>query len=256
MSIKLGIIGGSGVYEIPGLVVTHRESIETPYGQPSCPLVFGEYHGINIVFIARHGLEHTLAPHNINYQANIWSLHHSDVSHVIAINAVGGITSQMNPVKLVFPHQIIDYTYSRKQTFYDEAAGPRHVDFTHPYSDSVRQSMINAAEILALDYEAGGVYGATQGPRLESIAEIIRMERDGCDVVGMTGMPEASLARELELEYACCAVVVNWAAGKDSEKLIAMDEIERNIVTGMAAVHKLLQQVLSTMSEQSFTAEL
>ena len=254
MKPKVGIIGGSGVYELSDLVVTHRETIESPYGEPSCPLVFGSLHGNEVVFIARHGLDHTIAPHSINYRANIWALHHFGVRQVIAINAVGGISSKMNPVKLVIPHQIIDYTHSRKHTFYDEGDDLNHVDFTLPYCQHIRQYMINAAQALALDHEAQGVYGATQGPRLESIAEINRMQGDGCDVVGMTGMPEASLARELDLEYACCAVVVNWAAGKNSDQLISMNEIERNLVTGTASVNQLLVHVLAAIFEQSSTA--
>lgn len=247
---KIGVIGGSGLGAIDNLEVTHREMINTPYGSPSCPVIFGEIEGAEIIFIPRHGISHTIAPHEINYRANIFALKQLDVTHVIAINAVGGVTENMTPVKLVFPHQIIDYTYSRKHTFYDkDAESVVHVDFSYPYDEQLRQFLIEAAQKLSIEHEAMATYGATHGPRLETAAEIERMERDGCDIVGMTGMPEAVLARELELPYASCSVVVNMAAGKGDEGIVSMDEIEANLKGGMRAVHRLLTKALPVISK-------
>lgn len=246
---KIGVIGGSGFGEIENLDVTHREMVNTPYGSPSGPVVFGNMCGEEIVFIPRHGMTHTIAPHSINYRANVWALKKLDVTHVIAINAVGGITTNMSPLKLVFPHQIIDYTHSREHTYFDESSGRvKHVDFTNPYNETLRQILTNVAEKSNIVYEPQAVYGATQGPRLETAAEISRMENDGCDILGMTGMPEAALARELELEYACCSVVVNWAAGKDGDQIILMEEIEKNVKKGMNYVHALLTQALPELT--------
>ena len=246
---KIGIIGGSGLGEIENLDVTHREMVNTPYGSPSCPVVFGHMCDHEIVFIPRHGIGHTIAPHSINYRANIWALKKQDVTHVIAINAVGGITENMSPLKLVFPHQIIDYTHSRQHTYFDESEGKvTHVDFTNPYNNTLRKILTGVAEKSNIQHEAQAVYGATQGPRLETAAEINRMQNDGCDIVGMTGMPEAALARELELEYASCSIVVNWAAGKGSEQVVSMEEIEKNLKKGLSSVHDLLTQALPELT--------
>lgn len=246
---KIGIIGGSGLGEIENLDVTHREMVNTPYGAPSCPVVFGRMCDHEIVFIPRHGIAHTIAPHSINYRANIWALKKQDVTHVIAINAVGGITENMTPLKLVFPHQIIDYTYARQHTYYDENEDKvMHVDFTNPYNEILREILIDVAEKSNIQYEAQAVYGATQGPRLETTAEINRMQNDGCDIVGMTGMPEAALARELELEYTSCSLVVNWAAGIGSDQMISMEEIEKNLKKGMNLAHDLLAQALPELT--------
>jgi len=245
----IGIIGGSAYSDIKNLEVTRREMINTPYGSPSCPVVFGEMNGGEVVFIHRHGFGHTIAPHEINYRANIWALKKLGVDNIIAIGAVGGITKNMSPLNLVIPHQIIDYTHSRKHTFHDSFDGSAiHVEFTHPYSKILRQVLTESATKLQINCEHEGVYGATQGPRLETAAEIERLLRDGCDVVGMTGMPEASLARELDMSYACCAVVVNWAAGKGEQQTISLDEISKNMKAGMVNVHQLLTEALLALT--------
>ncbi|HHJ38684.1 MAG: 5'-methylthioadenosine phosphorylase [Methylothermaceae bacteria B42] len=239
--MKLAIIGGSGLYRLEGLTHVREVKISTPFGEPSAPLLFGRLESVDLIFLARHGLSHTLPPHRINYRANIAALKQQGVTHVIAVAAVGGITPKMAPQRLVVPDQIIDYTYNRPHTFFESDDSPvTHIDFTHPYSEPLRQQILAAGEKHPIELIAGGCYGCTQGPRLETAAEILRMERDGCDIVGMTGMPEAALAREMELEYACLAVVVNWAAGK-SEGVVSMDEIELYLQAGMAQVKKLLK---------------
>lgn len=242
---KIGIIGGTGFGSIKGLKITHRQMMNTSYGLPSCPLIYGSMCESEIVFIARHGIGHTMPPHVINYRANISALKEMDVTHIIAVNAVGGITEKMSPLKLVFPDQIIDYTHSRKSTFYDKHAEKiQHVDFTFPYDEAMRQIFSNVADTNDIAHESSGTYGATQGPRLETAAEIDMMMNDGCDIVGMTGMPEAVLARELDMKYACCAIVVNWAAGKNGDDIISMKELKSNLSQGSKSVHKLLEQAL------------
>ena len=225
--MKLGIIGGTALATLQNFEERGREVVVTPYGSPSSPLVHGSMYETDFVYLHRHGFEHTIAPGDINYRANIWALKLLDVTHVIAVAAVGGITQKMTDGKLVFPHQIIDYTYSRAYTFYDKDSGSvKHIDFTFPYDESLRQCLIESFQKTTLPFEAQAVYSVTQGPRLETSAEIRRLENDGGDIVGMTGMPEASLARELDIKYACCAVVVNAAAGKNDDAIITMDTIK------------------------------
>jgi len=240
----VAIIGGSGLTNLKNLEITRREVMRTPFGEPSAPLVFGQLGGQQTVFLARHGHGHTIPPHEVNYRANIWALKEVGVNQVIAVNAVGAITDSMVPASLVLPDQIIDYTYGRAHTFFgDDQKSVTHVDFTFPYCEELRQSLIVAARKAKLSLAAQGTYAATQGPRFESIAEIRRLERDGGDIVGMTGMPETSLARELGLCYACVAVVANPAAGKVAG-VISLKEIERTLETGMEKVRSLLEQTL------------
>ena len=243
---RLAIIGGTGLLSLNNLVVSRIENVTTPFGQPSAAVVVGELGDREVFFLARHGEKHTIPPHKINYRANIWALKNLGVEQVIAVAAVGGITPEMEPARVVVPDQVIDYTHSRCGTYFeDNLEEVIHVDFTYPYNKALRERIIAASLDLDLNAFEGGVYGATQGPRLESIAEINRMERDGCDIVGMTGMPEAALARELELGYACCAVVANWAAGRGGDEIITMDEIRKNLEIGMARIHAILERVLS-----------
>ncbi len=239
----LGIIGGSGLTRLQALSIERQEIITTPYGEPSAPLTFGRFDGSPIVFLPRHGPAHTLPPHRVNYRANLWAMKHAGVENVIGMAAVGGITRSMSPGMLVVPDQIIDYTWGREHTLFEvDLPAVTHIDFTRPYCDELREALLRGAHRAGVATHDGGTYGATQGPRLESAAEITRMERDGCDVVGMTGMPEASLARELGLCYACLALSVNWAAGK-SEGPITMAEIDRHLADGMQRARRILAVV-------------
>ena len=238
------IIGGTGLTSLDTLEIIRREMVPTPFGEPSGPLIHGELCDREVVFLARHGHSHTIPPHKVNYRANLWALKYIGVQRVIAVAAVGGIRSDMAPGMLAFPDQIVDYTWSRPHTFFEEnLSHVTHIDFTYPYDSALREKLIQAARQTRLDAREDGTYGATQGPRLEAAAEIRRMEQDGCDMVGMTGMPEAALAREIGLDYATCAVVTNWAAGK-GVGVISMEEIQGHLFTGMAKVKVLLGQVI------------
>jgi 5'-methylthioinosine phosphorylase len=239
----LAIIGGSGLTKLKNLEVTDRIVMRTPYGEPSAPLVYGSLKGRSVVFLPRHGQGHTIPPHKINYQANLWALKEQGTSHVIAVAAVGGIAADLLPGELVFPDQIIDYTYGRAHTFFGNQKQVTHVDFTFPYCEELRQVLIDAAKRAGLTVATKGTYAATQGPRFESIAEIQRLERDGAHMVGMTGMPETGLARELGLCYAAIGVVANAAAGK-AEGVISLKQIEKNLETGMEKVRTLLEYVI------------
>jgi len=245
----MAIIGGTGLDTLKGLTITHREMVNTPYGQPSSPLIFGEVCGCSIIFLARHGSAHTIPPHQVNYRANLWALAESGVKKVIAVAAVGGIRKDMSPGTMVFPDQIIDYTWSRQNTYFEGHQSVKHIDFTWPYCDELRGLLIDAAKDASLNPVIDGTYGATQGPRLETAAEVKRMEIDGCDIVGMTGMPEAALARELELCYVSCSVVANWAAGKTDDN-ITMEVIEENLKSGMQSVRTLLDHALPRLSSK------
>ncbi len=244
---QLAIIGGTGLTRLEGLKIIARKSIETPFGIPSADYVIGEIDEKTVVFLARHGDPHTIPPHKINYRANIWGLKELGVQKIVAVAAVGGITSKMAPARIAVPDQIIDYSYGRKHTFFEkDLEEVTHIDFTSPYSTELREKLISAAENAKISVTPTGTYGCTQGPRLETAAEIQRMERDGCDLVGMTGMPEAALAREQNIDYATLAVVANWAAGK-TEGEITMTEIEQNLHKGMADTAKLLKVFIARL---------
>ena len=240
--MKFAIIGGSGLTTLAGLQEVRRQVVRTPFGDPSGPLTHGKLDGVDLIFIARHGYGHTIAPHEINYRANLWALREAGVDGIVAIATVGGIHPDYFPGTLVLPDQIVDYTHSRHSTFFEGPDQPvAHIDFTLPYDDAVRERLACAAQTLGLPLVLSGTYGCTQGPRLETAAEIRRLERDGCDLVGMTGMPEASLARELGLAYATLAVVVNHAAGRgDSLASISMTSVAQVLAASMDKVMSLL----------------
>ena len=241
----LAIIGGSGLTELSSLEVGRRKVSRTPYGDPSAALTFGKVGSREVVFLARHGYGHTIAPHEVNYRANIWALKDAGARSIVSVASVGGIRNDIWPGMLVLPDQIIDYTWGRASTFFEGPGSPvNHIDFTEPYSSELRARLLRAAADCGERVHDGGVYAATQGPRLETAAEITRLERDGADIVGMTGMPEAALARELGLEYAAITVVANYAAGRgDSEHAIPLDKIEAILEQAMGRVRKIIGKV-------------
>ena len=246
---QLAIIGGTGLTNIAGLDVVRQHQLKTPFGEPSAKIVEASYGGDKrIYFLARHGEQHTIAPHRINYRANIWALQSLGVTEVIAVAVVGGISANVGPETIVCPDQIVDYTYGREQSFFsDDFSAHQHIDFTYPYSEQIRRRILSAGQQHNIQIVDKGVYGATQGPRLETAAEIKRMAQDGCTVVGMTGVPEAALARELGLDYACCALVVNWAAGLSGQE-IQYSEIEQTVISGMASVQRVLVAIIDHTS--------
>jgi 5'-methylthioadenosine phosphorylase/5'-methylthioinosine phosphorylase len=242
---KLAIIGGTGLTQLSGLIIIKRDKLTTPYGSPSAEFITGEFNQKEVIFLARHGNPHTIAPHKINYRANIWGLKHLGVEQIIAVAAVGGITEEMTPAHIAIPDQIIDYSHDRKHTFFEDENYPvTHIDFTYPYSQKLRSALITAAANANISISPIGTYGCTQGPRLETAAEIKRMEKDGCNIVGMTGMPEAALAKELGMDYAAVSVIANWAAGKTAGE-ITMAEIEQHLHAGMANIEQLLKSFIS-----------
>jgi len=245
MSAKIAVIGGTGLYSMmDDFEMTHQEIINTPYGETSGPLVFGQLQGKEVVFLARHGFTHRLPPHRINYLANIWMLKKVEVEKIISVNAVGSINQNCAPESMVIPDQIIDYSWGREHTFYaEDLTRVVHIDFTHPYTESLRQTLIQAGKNCESNLIDGAVYACTQGPRLETAAEVKRLGKDGCDLIGMTGMPEAALARELSIDYASISVVANWAAGINGDE-ISMDQIERHMQKGMEKVKKLIAEAV------------
>jgi 5'-methylthioadenosine phosphorylase/5'-methylthioinosine phosphorylase len=242
---RTALIGGTGLTRLPEFDILRREKAATRWGEPSSDLIFGRLHGAEIVFLARHGERHTIPPHRINYRANIQALKDAGVTEIVAAAAVGGIRADLGPAKIAVPKQLIDYTHGRASTFFeDDLEHVTHIDFTHPYTPALREKLLDAGFRAGLRVVDGGIYACTQGPRLETPAEIARIERHGGDMVGMTGMPEAALARELEMDYACCAIVANWAAGK-TEREITMEEIGENLAKGMADFAALLKAFLA-----------
>jgi 5'-methylthioadenosine phosphorylase len=242
----LAIIGGSGLTELANLEITHRQIVRTPYGEPSGPLTFGRIGKCEVVFLARHGYGHTIAPHEINYRANVWALQSRGVTRVLSVCTVGGISPALAAGAIAVPDQILDYTWGRHSTFFEGAEQPVvHVDFTFPYCERMRESAIAAARDAGVAVVPRGTYAAVQGPRLETAAEVNRLERDGADMIGMTGMPEAALARELKMSYAAVAVVVNAAAGRaGSSGGISLDEIAEVLAGGMDRVRLIVAKVV------------
>lgn len=236
--MSIAIIGGSGLTQLTTLGKARVISESTPFGDHSEGVCGFSINNREVIFLPRHGDQHQYPPHKVNYRANLWLLKSLGITKIIACNVVGGINDDMPPRTLLVPHQIIDYTSGREHTFYDGnnevMEGVEHIDFTHPYSEALRQRMLSFFEQSAIEHINYGVYGCTQGPRLETAAEVQRLENDGCDVVGMTAMPEAALARELQMDYAALNLVVNWAPGLAEEELsmpaimhLVQDEMEK-----------------------------
>jgi 5'-methylthioinosine phosphorylase len=245
----LAIIGGTGLTEFEDYRTDVLHENNTPWGKSSSAISEISIAGKSALFLARHGQPHRIPPHRINYRANIAALKQAGATEVIAVNAVGGINPRMGVTHITIPDQLIDYSYGREHTYFDGVSHPdevRHIDFSYPYSELLRQNLIRQLQRASLEFSHTGVYACTQGPRLETAAEIRKMAKDGCDIVGMTGMPEAALARELSLEYACMALIVNPAAGISSE-IITMADIAKAINDGMGKVKQVL---ISMIAEQ------
>ena len=242
----LAIIGGSGLYDLGEEFVAERQATgDRPYGATSADILQGNWRNLPVAFLPRHGQGHEIPPHRINYRANIRALKDIGVSRIIAVNAVGGIAPELGPQILAVPDQIIDYTSGRVQSFFDgDDDQARHIDFTWPYDAQLRATLIEAGRQIGQPLADSGTYGCSNGPRLETAAEIVRMRRDGCSMVGMTGMPEAALARELDIAYAGLALVVNRAAGIAARE-ITMEEIHTNLEQGMRQAKNLLQAAVA-----------
>ncbi len=244
----LGIIGGSGLTKLANLQITHKKVVRTPYGEPSGALTFGRLGEVELVFLPRHGYGHTIPPHLVNYRANLWALEDQGVEDVVSVATVGGIHPDLKPGSMVIPDQIIDYTWGRKSTYFDEVTEKpvNHIDFTQPYAQSLRAICMRAITETGETFVDGGVYAAMQGPRLETAAEINRLERDGATIVGMTGMPEAVLARELGINYAAICVVANHAAGRaSSANGIRYQDVDAVLAEAMTKIRAALVHLVS-----------
>lgn len=245
-ALHCAIIGGTGLYALDELQDVEQLIPATHYGEMSGPVTIGTWHGRRVAFLARHGAGHTIAPHRVNYRANIDGLRLLGARCIVAINAVGGIGSEFGPRVLAVPDQLIDYTHGRLSSFSDRPGVPvAHIDFSEPYSAPLRQELLAAARIAEVPVVANGTYAVTEGPRLETRAEIARLARDGAQLVGMTAMPEAALAREAGLDYASVCVVANWAAGCGDATVITMEEIHAHLKEGMQAVRRVIAAFLT-----------
>lgn len=242
----IGLIGGSGAELYPASGKVESLSAVTPWGHPSAPVKRWEQQGHEICFLARHGEGRVIPPHKVNYRANIQALADMGAEFVIAMNAVGGIADTAKPGSLVIPDQLIDYTWGRSHTYFDgDENNTRFIEFTRPYDEKLRKALVDKADVCDIPVVAGGVYGVTQGPRLETAAEIDRLERDGCTIVGMTAMPEAALACELELPYVSCSSVVNYAAGRSDAAIHS--EIEAFLQRGIQQTALLIDRFLQDL---------
>lgn len=243
----LAIIGGRGLTQLANLKITHRQVMRTPYGEPSCAFLFGMLNQHEVIFLARHGYGYTIPPHLVNYRANLWALREQGVMDVVSVATVGGIRADLAPGTLVLPDQIMDYTHGRDSTYFDSRnISYSNIDFSQPYSRSMRSRILRSAALVGQPCMDGGVYAATQGPRLDSIAEVNRYAKDGADMVGMTGMPETALAMELDMNYATIAVVANYAAGRgDSRQGINMEALNKTAENAMVRVRAILECVVT-----------
>ncbi len=246
MNIEFAVIGGTGLYNFPGLQNVEKRTLDTPYGAPSDAVTLGELNGKRVAFLARHASGHSIPPHRINYRANVWALHSLGVKRLVGVNAVGGIREDMGPRTLIVPDQLIDYTHGRYTSFCDaDGAKVEHVDMTEPYRPVLRAALLAAAKRAGIAVIDGGCHGITQGPRLETAAEVKKLRRDGCDLVGMTSMPEAALARELHIDYACLAMVANWAAGCGGQAEIMENEVFEHLKHTAAQLPSIIAALLA-----------
>jgi len=245
-ALTLALIGGTGLTELQES--DELLSVDTPFGAPSAPIRVVSTAPLRLLFLPRHGNPHRFPPHCVNYRANLWALREAGADHVLAVYAVGGLHEPYAPASLAAPDQLIDYSWGREHTYSDSAEAPLvHVDFTRPFEGPLRRALLDAAKVASLAVLDGGCIGVFQGPRLESSAEIERARRDGCDMAGMTALPEAGLARELGLDYAGLAVVSNWAAGV-GEGLLSEDDIAETLREPMARVRELLACLTATLA--------
>jgi 5'-methylthioadenosine phosphorylase len=245
---KVGIIGGSGLYNIKGVVIKDHKKIITPFGVPSDDYVVGEYFDKEIIFLPRHGLKHQFPPHKINYRANIWGFRELGVERILSISAVGGINPVLKPGMFVVPDQIVDMTKKRESTFYD-GDEVVHIDFTEPFCSELRRIILKAGEESGIELQKSGTYVCVEGPRLETKAEIRVFMNMGIDIVGMTMMPEATLAREAELCFAGISIVTNYAAGITGEKLTTKEVIE--VMKGSTKkVESLIKEILRYVPDE------
>ncbi len=238
----LGIIAGSGFYALDALSGADmtRGSPLTPYGEAACAPIAGSWNDHQVAFLTRHGEKHDTPPHLVNYRANLTALQQVGVRGLLLVNCVGGIPPTLGPGRICVPNQVIDYTWGRESTFFDQGE-VRHTDLTEPFCAEFRAAILAAG--ASHDLHAGGVYGCAQGPRLETAAEVNRFARDGVDYVGMTAMPEVALARELEWPCAMLSLVVNYAAGR-GEGVIDQTDVSRILAEGMPRVQKLIGELL------------
>jgi 5'-methylthioadenosine phosphorylase len=240
----IGVIGGSGLYDIPGLEITDSAKLSSPYGEPSDVYRIGRLSGKEVAFLPRHGSMHHIQPHKINYRANIWGFRELGVKKIISVGASGGISGRMKPGLITLPDQIIDMTSGRPSTFYDEEE-VIHVDFTEPFCRDLRNYLIRAAEQSKVGVGESGLYVCVNGPRLETAAEIKTFSLWGADMVGMTAMPEASLARELEICFAGISVITNYAAGITNRRLTTTEVVE-TMQAASEEIKLLLKTLIST----------
>ena len=250
MKCSIAVIGGSAMPCLQGFAELEVHQLSTPFGEPSDNIIRGSYQDLEILFLDRHGRARATPPHKINYRANIWALKELGIARILSVSIVGGIRSDMTPGHFVFPDQLIDYTYGRPSSFYeDDFDFSKHIDFTHPYCPQLHRQLVVAAESLNLSFTDDATYGVTQGPRFETVAEINRMERDGCDIVGMTAMPEAVLAREKGMSYASIGIVGTKAAGRSDGLHVDIKQIQGVIGQSMEHMHQLLARVLTNCAE-------
>ena len=246
MTMDLGLIVGSG-FEYLNLPIVDRQATKTPFGATSSPLLTVSIGGASIRCIARHGENQAIAPHAVNYRANLWALHHQGIRRCIAINSVGAIGPGLQAGELAIPDQLIDYTWGREHSFYDGSDGQlEHIEFAEPFDRDLRNKLVSIAQATG-EATCSGICAVTQGPRLETAAEIGRLARDGCTMVGMTLLPEASLARELRIAYAACAVAVNFAAGLGPGDVDIHDQFERYAGDGMRRVAEFIETLVPAL---------
>jgi 5'-methylthioadenosine phosphorylase len=241
----IGVIGGSGFYSF--LTDTERISITTPFGDPSDDVVIGELQGRRVAFLARHGQGHRFPPHRVNYAANLWALRSVGVRQVLAPCAVGSLRPELGPGTIVVPDQVVDRTWGREHTIYDGVGSVVHVAFADPYCPRGRQAVINAGGVTGENIVEAGTLVVINGPRFSTRAESLWHQQAGWTVVGMTGMPEAAIARELAMCLTTIALVTDHDAGVDCNRAVIHEEVLKVFAGSLEALKSLLRSAISAM---------
>ena len=238
---KVGIIGGSGLYQMDGLKVQEEMSLMTPFGAPSCNFILGEYAGVEVVFLPRHGQGHRVAPSEINFRANIWGMKKFDVDAIVAVSAVGSLKEEYRPQDFVVPDQFVDRTRGKRQdTFFDEGI-VAHIAFADPFSQEIRQVLLDACRENDVKVHDGGTYVNMEGPQFSTKAESHLYRSWGMDIIGMTNLTEAKLAREAEISYATLAAVTDYDCWHPDHETVSVEMIIENLNKNVANARQILQ---------------
>ncbi len=246
MSTVLGIIGGSGLYELSELTNVETVTVDTPFGPPSDALVRGRIGDTTLLFLPRHGRGHRVAPHEINYRANVCAMKKAGATHLVSVSAVGSMKEQIAPGHIVLPDQFIDLTKRRVSTYFEDGI-VGHVAFADPTCQKMRRALAGSAQRAGATVHEGGTYVCIEGPHFSSRAESLLYRSWGVSVIGMTAMPEAKLAREAELPYATMALATDYDCWHESEEAVSADAVVAVVKKNVAQAKRILTELAKSL---------